>query len=517
MRKLFLLSLFVPILFISYTKWYTEYRIFSDTLWATIYWSDWSYGRTTSNTFWTTIYFSQWSPKVYSNPNIDYYYNNQTKDLLNKYETLLNQYNREYIKKLDDDCSKSVISFVDDAQNACYNEDSPSCYIAMEMAKKVINAWLSNEFLWDVCKFAIELWLAKLNLIEANLSNNFSSDGCLNWEYFDTYLQKCLERPDYHKWVNNWYEGSDWKVYCNEWFLRNLDLANCVKESEYESFRFNNWCPKNSSLADNGTCYCNIWYKNNVTNDWCVIDGDYCSNTYWINMKNSSDENWNPMCSCKFWFYFDESEQKCLSVKTFCKEVLWEHSNRSLESWKYSCTCKEWFLIDENWICNNKEVTESIARMYDNWLTIYNSIDSFMWLDYLTREQASKFFVEFSEKIRWIKIDTTKKVSFRDLKNADKTLQSHIKKSNQLGLFNGVDWNFLPFDKLTRAQAIAVVIRSIDWIQDESGLEWYENYYNTANYYNLLYWLDFDFISLDSTYIKRFEIALLLYRAKFII
>lgn len=508
-KKVFLISLFISTFFISYTKWYTEYRIFSDTLWSTIYWSDWSYGRINSDTLWTTIYFSQWSSNSYNNPNINY--NSKINSLLDKYETLLDQYNNEYKQKLDDDCSKSVISFVDDAQNACYEKDSSSCNTAINTARKVISVWLSNKYLWDICKFALELWSSRLDIIEANLS----SDSCSNWEYFNTYLQKCLERPDYHQWVSNWYKGTDWKAYCNEWYIRNIDLNNCVDEKIYWNLRYNSsWCPTHSSLADDGICYCDIWYKNNMFNDWCVIDTNYCSNTYWSNIKNNYDEIWNLTCSCKYWFYFNEDQQQCLSVGIFCKDSLWENSSRKSEWNIYNCTCNEWFFINKDWKCDNKEITDAISWMFNNWLTIYNSIDSFMWSDYLTREQASKFFVEFSEKIRGINADTSKSVYLNDITKADKTLQSHIKKANQLGLFKWVNWKFLPFNNLTRAQAIAVIIRSIDWIQDETGTKWYENYYNIANNYNLLDGLNFDFTSLDSINIKRSEVALLLYRLK---
>jgi len=52
--------------------------------------------------------------------------------------------------------------------------------------------------------------------------------------------------------------------------------------------------------------------------------------------------------------------------------------------------------------------------------------------DYLTREQASKFFVLFAKKILKKSVDTKKSVSLSDLTKADKTLQSHIKEANQL-------------------------------------------------------------------------------------
>mgnify|MGYP003771061799 CR=1 FL=1 len=512
MKKIILCLFSIALIsLLSHNFWNATTNLFVNNNWGwTIYRSDWSTSHVFENNWWW--YYSVYTyPDAYKN-NL----NNKLEDLkeLNKKINSYSEYNNWYKQKLDDDCSKSVTSFVDDAQNACYNKNSSSCNTAINTARKVISVWRSNKYLWDICKYAIELWSARLDEIESGLLNNWSS-SCSNLEYFNTYLQKCLERPNYHKWVNNWYKWSDWKAYCNKWYIRNMDLNNCVDESIYWDFRYNQtWCPKNSSLADDGVCYCDLWYKLNTFKDWCIVDNNYCSNTYWSNIKNNYDENWDLICSCKYWFYFNEDEQQCLSVDDLCKNSFWENSNRKSKDNIYSCACNEWFFLNKEWKCDNTEIINSISWMFDNWLTIYNSIDSFMWSDYLTREQASKFFVEFSEKIKWVNVDTSKKVYLKDLTKADKTLQSHIKKANQLWLFKWVNWSFLPFNKLTRAQAIAVIIRSIDWVQDENWTNWYDNYYNVANNYWLIEWLNFDPTSLDSINITRSEVALLLYRLK---
>ncbi|MEX0598164.1 MAG: S-layer homology domain-containing protein [Candidatus Paceibacterota bacterium] len=48
---------------------------------------------------------------------------------------------------------------------------------------------------------------------------------------------------------------------------------------------------------------------------------------------------------------------------------------------------------------NNEEISTAINWMYSNGLTSFNTIGSFRPNDNLTREQASKFFAEFAEKI----------------------------------------------------------------------------------------------------------------------
>jgi len=159
-----------------------------------------------------------------------------------------------------------------------------------------------------------------------------------------------------------------------------------------------------------------------------------------------------------------------------------------------------------------KELSNAISRMYKNKLTSYNTVDEFMWEDYLTREQASKFFVLFSKNILKKTATTDVLVSLNDLKKADITLQPYISEAVQLWLFKWVKWKFLPFDKLTQAQTLAVIIRSLDWKKDETSKIWYSEYYDMANSYWILVDLWFDISSLDTTSIKRKEVALLLYR-----
>lgn len=161
---------------------------------------------------------------------------------------------------------------------------------------------------------------------------------------------------------------------------------------------------------------------------------------------------------------------------------------------------------------NNTELVDAISWMYNNWLTMYNTIEKFLPNNYLTREEASKFFVMYSKAILNKAINSDKYISFYDLKSADPTLQSYIKESYQLWLFQGYKWKFMPFNKLTQAQAIAVIMRSINGFQTENNGKWYDSYYSLINHGWILDWLRFDYNSLDSVNITRWEVALLLYR-----
>lgn len=176
-------------------------------------------------------------------------------------------------------------------------------------------------------------------------------------------------------------------------------------------------------------------------------------------------------------------------------------------------SCSDCLIItsaDEN--TRDEELSEAIEWMYENWLTIYNTPETFMINDSLTREQASKFFAQFAETI--LNQEFTKDIDlskFSDLEKADPSLTHYIIQANHLWLFQWLNWKFMPRDKLTQAQAITVIIRMIDWKLDESKWYWFRNYFNNANDYWLLKRWDFNLSTLDNTNITRWDTALLLY------
>ena len=150
--------------------------------------------------------------------------------------------------------------------------------------------------------------------------------------------------------------------------------------------------------------------------------------------------------------------------------------------------------------------------MYSNWLTSFNTENDFNGEGELTREQAAKFFVQFSKNILSKQTDTSISVKLGDLNKADKNLQPYIVQSNQMWLFKGVDWQFYPFNKLTIAQALAVLIRAKNGYHDESGDLRYSWYYWIAYQLWILKGLGFDRYTAGNLNIKRKEIALMMYR-----
>jgi len=206
------------------------------------------------------------------------------------------------------------------------------------------------------------------------------------------------------------------------------------------------------------------------------------------------------------------------SVTTITSDNTVSNSANNMNSWN------EWKLIP-SYTRKSDELKDAIQWMYDNWLTMYNTLQDFLPYNEITREQASKFFVEFATKVLWKdRWNVYSYNIFSDIGNADPTLKDHIIYANNMWLFKWSNWKFMPFKKLTKAQAIAVVMRMVDWYLDESWTspfdlnKWtwyarYSEYVRAANYsYNLNEWGTYsNFDTLDSQNITRWDVAILLY------
>ena len=148
--------------------------------------------------------------------------------------------------------------------------------------------------------------------------------------------------------------------------------------------------------------------------------------------------------------------------------------------------------------------------MFDNELTRYDNPIQFLPAETLTREQAAKFFWNFALYMWKTPIIWSESCQFNDVVDADWTLTPHILSSCTLGLFKWSQGNFMPFDTLTRAEALTVVIRTLKGKQDETTIPRWSNYHKLARQLGLT--AENDVYSLDAP-ITRYEIALILWRA----
>ena len=154
----------------------------------------------------------------------------------------------------------------------------------------------------------------------------------------------------------------------------------------------------------------------------------------------------------------------------------------------------------------SEQLQDAIERMYNQWLTKYNTIDWYMPEKNMTREEAAKFFgifaVEQFNKTEY----STNECDFYDINKADRSLIDNITLACRLWIFKWSKWNYMPKINLTNAEAVAVLIRIMVWMQDEWSQPWYKNYITMALERELI-----DNIN-PMRYITRWEAAILLYK-----
>lgn len=135
--------------------------------------------------------------------------------------------------------------------------------------------------------------------------------------------------------------------------------------------------------------------------------------------------------------------------------------------------------------------SDILDRMHTKWFTRYSSLNDFRPNDYITRWEASKFILAFSEL--WYKYKTRRSdCSFNDIEFYDDTLVPSIIESCELWFFNWSKGNFMPNNNLSKAEAITILLRPVrnlsenfdpwrfnafniwnaNWIIDETDLQW---------------------------------------------
>jgi hypothetical protein len=264
----------------------------------------------------------------------------------------------------------------------------------------------------------------------------------------------------------------------------------------------------NAKTDGNWHCACKDWYMFNKDKTSCIKSTQSTTPSL---INNNYD------CNILPWYIW--SSNACITMSNYCDTELPNSTSKTFKSGIETCLCNDWYaytrLSSGKYGCYlitpDNELPAAIAWMYNKWLTSYSTVDKFLPNDYLTREQASKIFVKFANNL-WKKDTNHKNNKFVDIKNADSSLKDYIWQAYSMWIINWKNNRFAPFNKLTIAQAVAIIIRISDGMQNENNAQWYSEYYVIANNYRLFDWLWFDYGTLDSTNITRGEVALLLYR-----
>ena len=350
--------------------------------------------------------------------------------------------------------------------------------------------------------------------------------NCEEWYIFDLYSErmKCVKETFEQNTLNctaqfgenTQYSTTNWECQCKDWYMMNEDYTKCVEVSDKQAEANCVARIENSHYSkEEQLCVCEEWYIFNEDYTKCVEDSVEqmklnCPARYWDKSYYSITHK---TCECPEWYVYDGELYKCLidlSAKSI-KTRLINTKDADCDKSNVILACS----VDPLWeacpaVC--LEMYDAINWMYANNLTIFNDPTKFWIYNKITREQASKFFVNFYNTVFNKKLVTNAENPFNDISNADPTLYDYILNANLLWLFKWSNWKFMPFNQLTKAQAIAVIIRMTTWLLDETQNPWYDNYLRRAESLKLLDNIYYSNNILDSEDIDRWDVALILYR-----
>ena len=172
------------------------------------------------------------------------------------------------------------------------------------------------------------------------------------------------------------------------------------------------------------------------------------------------------------------------------------------------------WIKDSKTIIIDEEFKKALSFLRSYEMTMFDSIDDYDPYRDLSREEAAKIFSNFAINVLCRKPDLNLKVNYSDVENADPTLKPYISLAYQLGVMKGSgmgDGLFRPFDKITKAEVNAVLIRMIlksylDETQSTSKT-WYSEY----NKVSTELWIINSDVWVE--YLSRNTAALMLFRA----
>ncbi len=162
-------------------------------------------------------------------------------------------------------------------------------------------------------------------------------------------------------------------------------------------------------------------------------------------------------------------------------------------------------------LTDSSEFMESLNWMYDNGMTSYNTTESFMPYQTITRAQVAKMLDKFATATNLTTVRNQWNCEFSDV-DPQSEFKDSITRVCQYGIMAGSNDKFSPDQVVTKAEFIAMLIRLFDWAKlDESVNPRRTEYYKRA----IEIWL----ISAQDTVsftdeIARYDVATYLYRLK---
>ena len=192
--------------------------------------------------------------------------------------------------------------------------------------------------------------------------------------------------------------------------------------------------------------------------------------------------------------------------------------SNEIVSWTWdSASTTTWSNVNLGIIAGNETLTdssefiESINWMYDNGMTSYNTTESFMPYQTITRAQVAKMLDKFATVTNLNTIRNQWNCEFKDV-DSQSEYKDSITRVCQYWVMAGSSDKFSPDQIVTKAEFVAMLIRLFDWAKlDESLNPWWTEYYKRA----IEIWLISaqDTVSFTSE-IARYDVATYLYRLK---
>lgn len=168
-------------------------------------------------------------------------------------------------------------------------------------------------------------------------------------------------------------------------------------------------------------------------------------------------------------------------------------------------------IVGNTSLSDDPEFNEAIKWMYDQEITSYNTVASYLPFETITREQVAKMIDYFASATNLTTIRNTGGCSFSDV-STNSEFRDPITRVCQYGVMGVSATKFNPTQTVTKAEFMAMLIRLFDGKSlDENTSPRWMNYYNRA--------IELSLISAPDTVtfkdpISRYEVAIFLYRMK---
>jgi len=293
------------------------------------------------------------------------------------------------------------------------------------------------------------------------------------WTCWDRdFVRKFCENP------SNWMTDEEYKIYE---FITNEETASTWAILDNECYQSMNWYYDEKE----NKCLCENW--SHLENNVCVKDEVEETKIGETNQAERIEKA------------EEEIEEEAVEEKVEQSEVIEGNKDDSTK--------------DDSTKDDIPELNQAVNWMYEKWLTIFNEPESFMASRWLRRDEAAKFYVQYAKQVMWKIPDYSKQwCNFKDLGEAWSDLIDIIVESCQLWLFQWNNWNFMPAQQLTNAQAITVFMRLREWYKDETGSHFANNYYESAHAQWFLFDTLLDYRENFDKYTTRWDVAKMLFR-----